>query len=343
MSRSLLSRNRFFRIFLGGWLILSAVQVLIVHTYGFSWMISTADSLCFNGIVGICCLCIMYIMQFYLPGKRSFEYIIAISVLGASVTAGAGSLLAAFLFRGDNIYITFLRTAWPVRAAVAFLLSASLSMLGLVFYTMEEQKQSELRKRDAEKLSREAELYNLRRQLQPHFLFNSLNSISALTGSRPEEARRMIQQLSDFLRGTIRKDENQFIPFGEELAHLQLYLDIEKVRFGHRLQVDMQCDDSVMQAKTPVLILQPIVENAIKFGLYDTIGEVCISISAILENNMLVLRVGNPFDPASAARGGAGFGLSAVRRRLYLLFARNDLLATSEDAGYFITVLKIPQ
>jgi two-component system LytT family sensor kinase len=85
----------------------------------------------------------------------------------------------------------------------------------------------------------------LRQQLQPHFLFNSLNSISALAGSQPEKARHMIQQLSDFLRGTLKRDEQQSVTLEEELHHLQLYLDIEKVRFGSRLQTDIQVEEEV--------------------------------------------------------------------------------------------------
>ncbi len=91
-------------------------------------------------------------------------------------------------------------------------------------------------------LAKDAELYKLRQQLQPHFLFNSLNSISALVTSRPEQARKMIQQLSDFLRGTLKKEENQWITLEEELQHLELYLDIEKVRFGHRLHTELVYD-----------------------------------------------------------------------------------------------------
>ena len=108
-------------------------------------------------------------------------------------------------------------------------------MVSVIWYNWQEQSEQEVRKQDAEKLTKEAELFKLRQQLQPHFLFNSLNSINALIGSRPQEARKMVQQLSDFLRGTIRKEEHQWVTLKEELQYLQLYLDIEKVRFGHRL------------------------------------------------------------------------------------------------------------
>jgi LytS/YehU family sensor histidine kinase len=200
------------------------------------------------------------------------------------------------------------------------------------------------RKEQAEQMTKDAELLQLRQQLQPHFLFNSLNSISALAGKQPEKARHMIQQLSDFLRGTLKREEYQSVTLEEELHHLQLYLEIEKVRFGQRLQTDIQVTESAAKMRIPSLLLQPIVENAIKFGLYDTIGEVMITLLAAEENHQLRLTITNPFDEETAiTTQGTGFGLASIHRRLYLLFARNDLLKTSRTGIIFTTSLLIPQ
>jgi LytS/YehU family sensor histidine kinase len=194
------------------------------------------------------------------------------------------------------------------------------------------------------KLAKEAELFKLRQQMQPHFLFNSLNSINALIGTRPTEARKMVQQLSDFLRGTLKKEETQWVILKEELQYLQLYLEIEKVRFGNRLATDIQCNEEVQQMKMPALLLQPIVENAIKFGLYDTTGETVIHILTTTSDNELVIRVSNPYDPeTSAPKQGTGFGLKAIQRRLYLLFGRSDLLTTEAKGNIYTTTVKIPQ
>jgi len=193
-------------------------------------------------------------------------------------------------------------------------------------------------------LAREAELRALRAQVHPHFLFNSLNSISALAGSRPEQARKMIHQLSEFLRGTLRKEEHQWVTLADELQHLGLYLEIEKVRFGHRLDTQITSDVETGSLKLPPMLLQPLVENAIKFGLYDTTEDITVKITATKEKEYLSIEVQNPFDPETAApRQGTGFGLSSVQRRLYLLFARNDLLTTQTAGNVFITTVKIPQ
>nr|MBA4168671.1 histidine kinase [Chitinophagaceae bacterium] len=214
----------------------------------------------------------------------------------------------------------------------------------MLWYNLEEQKNLESRKSDADKLSRDAELYKLRQQLQPHFLFNSLNSISALAGKQPEQARKMIQQLSEFLRGALKKEDHQRVTLADELSHLQLYLDMEKMRFGHRLSTEITADETSMQLLLPPMLLQPIVENAIKFGLYDTTEAITITLTARSSEEFLEITVCNPFDPeTSTPRQGTGFGLSSVQRRLYLLFARNDLLITAVEERYFSTTVKIPK
>lgn len=191
---------------------------------------------------------------------------------------------------------------------------------------------------------REAELSKLRQQLQPHFLFNSLNSINALIGTKPAEARQMVQQLSDFLRGTLKKDEQKVVPLKEEFEQLRLYLEIEKVRFGHRLKVDMNINEQSQSFLIPPLLLQPVVENAIKFGLYDTIGEITISVTSKTETGYLIVEVQNPYDASTQnANKGTGFGLSSMKRRLYLLYGRNDLMTTNKAENIFTTTLRIPQ
>jgi LytS/YehU family sensor histidine kinase len=154
----------------------------------------------------------------------------------------------------------------------------------------------------------------------------------------------MIHQLSDFLRNTLKKEENEWVTLSEELQHLELYLAIEKVRFGHRLSSVIESEEGSRNMKLPSMLLQPIVENAIKFGLYDTIGDIIISITASAQDKQLIIKVQNPFDPeTNQSIHGTGFGLSSIRRRLQLLFARTDLLATAKDRDQFITTVIIPQ
>jgi two-component system LytT family sensor kinase len=246
------------------------------------------------------------------------------------------------IFENDTVYLSFLSNSLPIRFTIALLATGCMALVSELWYTLQEYKETEERSKDALQLAKDAELYKLRQQLQPHFLFNSLNSISALVIMKPEQARKMIQQLSDFLRGTLKKEENQWITLEDELQHLELYLDIEKVRFGHRLNTEVVCDEKARAQRIPQMLLQPVVENAIKFGLYDTTGIVTIRIEAIAMDGFLQVRVQNPFDPETSSPKGTGFGLSSVQRRLYLLFARNDLLSTSAADNLYTTIVKIP-
>ena len=195
---------------------------------------------------------------------------------------------------------------------------------------------------DAAELLKEAELFKLRQQLQPHFLYNSLNSINALVMISPERAQDMIGKLSDFLRGSVKREAEDTILISEELVYIESYLAIESVRFGDRLQVIFEKDFNE-KATIPPFLFQPILENAIKFGLYGRTGEVKINISIREIGQMAIFKVSNPYDPDSQPPRGTGFGLQGIARRLYLLYARADLLETEKNDNEFVTTLKIPQ
>jgi LytS/YehU family sensor histidine kinase len=153
----------------------------------------------------------------------------------------------------------------------------------------------------------------------------------------------MIQQLSDFLRGTLKKEDQQWVLLGEEFQYLELYLEIEKVRFGHRLSAIISSEPACIDRKLPPMLLQPIVENAIKFGLYDTLEDITIHVKASVKGNLMEVSVENPFDPETAyPKEGTGFGLSSVNRRLFLLFGRADLLETRVNGNLYTTTIKIP-
>jgi two-component system LytT family sensor kinase len=315
-------------------------------SYGYSLNVSVTDSLVTNGLLVGACWIISNILRYYLPYSNRYWYVLFLSI-SFSLAAIVMSKLFLSLILVDTVhtdYIIFLSNTYWLRVGVAFLLVGCMAVICVLWYTQEEEQENRQRKNDAEKLSRDAELYKLRQQLQPHFLFNSLNSISALIGSDPSQARNMIHQLSDFLRTTLRKEEEQWVKMEEELQSLELYLEIEKVRFGHRLSTSIVKDEESLHMLIPPMLLQPVVENAIKFGLYDTTDAVTIYISVLYENDSLKVIVQNPFDPETAGpRHGTGFGLNSVKRRLYLLFARTDLVETSAKDHVFTTTINIPK
>ena len=347
MARSPLSTGKFLVIFITWWAIWAFLQSSLLISFGLRATIALTDSVVSNSLIALSCGFLSNNMQYYLPKKERYWYILIISLALSGIILLACKAVLVPLISGlaDGAgYPQFFSRSWPVRFDIVFLQVACMCILSVLWYASEEEQENRQRRNDAERLAKEAELFKLRQQLAPHFLFNSLNSISALIGSRPEQARKMIQQLSDFLRGNLKKEEQQWVPLEEELQYLELYLDIEKVRFGHRLSTDISCEDGCMGAKIPPMLLQPIVENAIKFGLYDTTDAVTIRIKASFENNYIRIEVENPFDPeTSRPKKGTGFGLTSIQRRLYLLFARPDLLETRVDDNIFTTIVRIPQ
>ncbi|HLZ89580.1 MAG TPA: histidine kinase [Puia sp.] len=347
MAKSPLSTYKFLLLFISWWAIWAFLQVSLLIGFGLPTAIALSDSIVSNTFVALSCGFLSNNMQYYLPKKERYWYILFISLgLSGIILLACKAILVPLLSdRADGAgYAQFFSKSWAVRFDIVFLQVACMAILSVLWYSSAEEQENRQRRNDAERLAKEAELFKLRQQLAPHFLFNSLNSISALIGSRPEQARKMIQQLSDFLRGNLKKEEQQWVPLSEELQYLELYLDIEKVRFGHRLDTQIVCAEDCMGSKLPPMLLQPIVENAIKFGLYDTTEAVTISIRARIEAKFVIIEVENPFDPeTSRPKKGTGFGLSSIQRRLYLLFARADLLETRVAGNLFTTIVRIPQ
>jgi two-component system LytT family sensor kinase len=320
------------------------LQTFVLHRLGLAWHISLTDAAISNALLAIAGYVTENAYRYYRPRSRNILQHLGWSLALTFVCMLALSFILSQLYAGNIIYLNFLSVSMPLRYMFSLLMIAFITVVSWLWFYVKEQEENTKRKEEAERLLRDAELSKLHQQLQPHFLFNSLNSISALAGTKPEEARKMIQQLSDFLRGTLKKDEQQMVNLKEELQLLDLYLQIEKVRFGHRLHTIVSSEEGSLTMKLPSLLLQPLVENAIKFGLYDTIGEITISIIAKAENKSLIIEIKNPFDPQSSKpKQGTGFGLSSVQRRLYLTYARQDLLITEQQEGSFITTLKIPQ
>jgi two-component system, LytTR family, sensor kinase len=342
--RSSLSDKKFKLVFASWWIAWAVIHYSVLVNYGLTNMQALTDSFVSNVLLAASCLLISNNMRYYLPRKEKYWYVLIISLALSCVWLFVTRVLLHLIYKNDTAYAALLSHSSAIRYGVAFLMVGCMATMSLLWYTQQEQNVSAERKAAAEKFSKEAELFKLRQQLQPHFLFNSLNSISALTGMQPEKARHMIQQLSDFLRGTLRKENDQWSSLKEEIAYLELYLDIEKVRFGYRLETKILYDEEILTMKLPSLLLQPVVENAIKFGLYDTIGEVLITIEAKANDDVLEINIKNPFDAETAQPlKGTGFGLSSIQRRLFLLFARKDLLQTKMEGGYFITTIIIPQ
>ncbi|WP_443939560.1 sensor histidine kinase [Pedobacter sp. MW01-1-1] len=324
------------------WIVICAVGLhFVIHL---NWTIAWTDSLVNNALLALACISISNMLGYYQPKNERVVYMLIISgSLTLAVAYGAKYVLY-YVFVEFASYVQFYDFSFVFRIMLIFMCLSWCTLANILWYKLEEQSETQARLLTAQNLAKEAELNKLRHQLQPHFLFNSLNSVFALTMVNPKEAGVMITKLASFLRGTLKRDDELWVSVEEEMEYIQLYLDIEKVRFSHRLSIEVSVADDTLGLCLPGTLLQPIVENAIKFGLYNTAAAITIKIDVFVEHNLLTLRVQNPFDPEVRAAGGTGFGLSAIKRRLYLLFANPHLLQTEIEANnLYITTLKIPQ
>ncbi|MCZ4222282.1 sensor histidine kinase [Pedobacter rhodius] len=324
------------------WTILCAVG--FHYVVNFSWIISFTDSVINNLLLAVACITISNMLGYYQPKNERILYVLIITLALTFVIIFMAKYALLYIFADFKNYQDFYSFSFPFRGLISFMCLGWCALANILWYRLEEQSETQDRLLTAQTLAKEAELNKLRHQLQPHFLFNSLNSVFALTMVNPKEAGVMITKLASFLRGTLKRDDELWVSVEEEMEYIQLYLDIEKVRFSHRLNIEVNVEDDTLNLCLPGTLLQPIVENAIKFGLYNTSSAITIKIDVKVEQNVLHLKVQNPFDPEMKATGGTGFGLTAIKRRLYLLFANPHLLQTEIEANnLYITTLKIPQ
>jgi LytS/YehU family sensor histidine kinase len=206
----------------------------------------------------------------------------------------------------------------------------------------ERAREAERNALESQVAAREAEVRALRAQLNPHFLFNSLNSINSLIGGDPEGARRMCESLGDFLRRTLNLGARDAVPLSDELALVDRYLGIERVRFGDRLAIDRSVDPEAAVCLVPPLLLQPLVENAIKHGVADRVEGGTVRIAARNVDGRLMIEVENPLDPEAPARRGEGLGLDNVRRRLDAFAAREARMDVRRNGDQFRVTLTLP-
>jgi LytS/YehU family sensor histidine kinase len=191
-------------------------------------------------------------------------------------------------------------------------------------------------------LAREAELRALRAQVHPHFLFNSLNSISALTTSSPNGAREMSIRLANFLRRTLKFGASDRATVKEEMALVEDYLTIEKTRFGERLRFEKDVDPAILSALVPPLILQPLIENAVNHGVAPLPEGGTIRLRGSLDGGSLRIVVDNPVDPEYISPGKGGLGLDNVRRRLDAIHGNAGRLTTGLVSGRFVAEIVAP-
>jgi len=284
----------------------------------------------------------------YIPFQRQspiysiLAHVVAgIVVLGAWVLITMVLLNAIFAYQED--YIKFLNQTLAWRAMLGALIYL---VLVLIYYLVANSQKLQERLQQEERLRgmvRDAELNMLKSQINPHFLFNSLNSIASLTMSNPDEAREMIIRLSDFLRYSLKHRENEYVPLREELGRMKDYLAIEKVRFGEKLQYEFIIRGECETFLVPTMIFQPLFENAIRYSVYESVDPVAIRFSCIQELESMKAVITNDYDPGVPSRRGTGVGLQNVRQRIALAYKGKGSVDWTAQEGVFTVTILFPR
>jgi len=347
MLHPVFSHNRSLYIYLSAWAVLAAAQALFLIYYGdISVAAAIVDASVYNITMVLLGFSLWYPVVYAKKKESTTAVLLHNLITGMILVAlwmGISHLLSTTLLAGNQAYITLSTKIIPLRILTgSFLLLILLAMYHLfIFYIdLEEQKYKE---ESLRKQVKESELKALKAQLNPHFLFNSLNSIASLTITDPDAARVMLNQLSDFLRFSLQKNNAELIPLRDELQNINRYLEIEKVRFGDRLICDTEWDKKSLDMKLPAMILQPIYENAIKHGLYESIEPISIRTYCSAHDGNLEISIINNYDPEATPIKGEGVGISNVSNTLRNIYNREKLLAINRENNHFEVSLSIPQ
>ncbi len=327
--------------------ILVAHMLVLQQVYGFSVSDSLFDSLAANLSFAILGFSIWFPVRYIPIADNSLPKLIIGHVLAAfsilAVWFIINRLLLNSYFDQDSDYLLFIKNTQLYRIILAALYYAILLLIYILIQYYDNLQEKLLHEIELKASIKEAELNYLKAQINPHFIFNSLNSISSLTITKPEKAQDMILKLSDYLRYSLKQSSTQLSDLRTEMDNIRLYLEIEKIRFGDRLTVRMEVSEELLQQTIPNMILQPLLENAIKHGVQSMTESTSIHIQVLQMEGYLRIQISNDYDPEMPSRKGAGIGLQSVQDRLRLIYKQHELLQTKSENNQFLVEILIPQ
>jgi sensor histidine kinase YesM len=334
-------------VYFGLWALIMGVHISIFYfVYLFPIEVSVADSLVFNMLFCGAGIAMWYIVRYSVPDQKNIWNVVfnhlSFLTLTLVVWNGLSYTILSSVFSSNKAYMDMLMVSIPnkvISGIIFYIVIALVYYLFIYYNNLQEKVKIESRLR---MVLKETELNMLKSQINPHFLFNSLNSISSLTITNPEKAREMVIKLSDFLRYSVSNNAASFTTLETEIANIRRYLEIEKVRFGDKLVFSFSLEGTCRSHQIPVMILQPLFENAIKHGVYESTEQVSILMGCEYKEGYLEISIVNDFDPHAHPRKGTGIGLNNIRERLRLLYKNDKLLRTVVDGTRFSVFLSLP-
>jgi two-component system LytT family sensor kinase len=330
------------------WVVLATGQSLLIHfVYGSTVDVAVTDGIISMFLYGLLGLAIWFPVRYILRSNNQAIASVLNVILTGTLAIFLWLLLTRILVRAlvpeKEDYDLFWHSVMVFRTTAGVLIFFVIILVYYLFLSATQLAEKASRQAQLEAQVREGELKMLRSQINPHFLFNSLNSISSLTVTDPLKAREMIVKLSDFMRYSLSSRTEQPMMLHNEMESLRLYLEIEKIRFGDRLVIEEEIDPACLPALMPGMLLQPLYENAVKHGVYESTDKVVIKTTARRDNDLVIISVTNTVDPeAVVTRKGAGIGLKNVSSRLELFFGGKADLTVSSAEDSFNVVVRFP-
>ena len=342
------SRRRLFLYLLAWTPLLGLLAYVVWATGGISWREALAVLAPACAVYAFACLSPWYLSRVMpLRVSRVMNLVgtwAAAAVAGALVFLAGARLAASFLSEFSSFTGVERRLAphQPLLFGMGVLLYLLSAGLNYAAVAAEQSHEAERRVVESRALAREAELQALKMQINPHFLFNRLHSIAALTTVDGARAREMCVRLSDFLRAGLALGERESIPLREELALARRYLEVEQVRFGDRLRVEEDIQDVCEECAVPALLLQPLVENAVKHGIAGIVDGGTIRLAATRNGRQVSIAIENAFDAEMLPARNIGMGLAHVRRRLQVRYGGEAALDAAGSDGVYRVFLRLP-
>jgi sensor histidine kinase YesM len=346
MINRFLSRNLWF-FYLVFWIVIAAIQFALLYgKFEFPIWINILDAGVFSTLFGIMGIGLWFMIQFSGRIQRNWLETIIFHVTGSAFAMllwlGLSTYIMKSLTEEQADYQVFLIQSLTFRILAGLLIYFLLLSVFYLILSFKELQERMERETSLTAMLREAELNTLKAQIKPHFLFNSLNSISSLTLTSPARAQEMVIKLSEFMRYSLSMAEESMSNLKSELYHSSLYLDIEKVRFSDRLFIEESIDHSCDNWPVPAMILQPLLENAVKHGVYSLSGPSALKVDISCNNEFLFVKITNQYDADSMPRKGTGTGLANVMKRMIAIYSRPDLVTIVKTETTFEVQLKFP-
>ncbi len=347
MLNPIITQRRHFLIYAAAFAIILMMHYIILRVFlGMPVDVSIADALVYTLLMFLLGIGAWYIVRHLTLSEQKYHLVLADHLVAGGVVVLlwllGGSFLLKTIFQQKQSYLEFLNLTLPWRFVYGIMMYALIVVIYYLIIYYRDYHEKVMQEAELKQAFKESELNLLKSQINPHFLFNSLNSINALIIADTEKAGEMIVELSEFLRHTVRVNENEYVTLREELENIDRYLSIEKIRFGDRLVIEKDVNEACLDRTIPNMILQPLYENAVKHGVNESTEEVTISTVCKSEASHTRISISNNYTPGNISRKGKGIGLDNVKKRLTLHFKQYDLMHIERSGNIFTVTLNIP-